>query len=173
MTLRSMLLVGLALAFAANFSPAATDALAAPHPSQVTAIPATGASGIQTGEYHTIINYSSVTGLPPAMAQHMMAHPSTVDTCVDSVDINAAVQDVISAGNMTCSEDHGSAVNGVISGSATCHDTDGNSGHLSFSGSYTATHVEVAGDLAAQTQIGPISEHVHFVSDRTGACTSN
>jgi hypothetical protein len=82
------------------------------------------------------------------------------------------VQDSIAASaDMTCTEDHGSASSGVISGTARCRDDDGNSGTLAIAGTYTATHADVGADLTAQTQMGPISEHIHLVSDRTGACS--
>jgi hypothetical protein len=40
------------------------------------------AGGMQPGEYHTTVTFSNVRGLPPAMAQHMMAHPQTTDDCM-------------------------------------------------------------------------------------------
>ncbi len=129
--------------------------------------------GMQTGQYHTAITFSHVTGLPMGMAQHMMSHPVLSDGCLNTTDVNAVVQDAIAASaNMTCTEDHGSASGGVISGAANCHDQDGNTGALTIAGTYTATHADVNGDLHGHTSIGPVSEHIHLVSDRTGACSS-
>ena len=169
MSMRFFLMAGAACALAI-----ATPALSSPHThaTQTQAAQLAPTGGMQTGEYHTTITFSDVSGLPPAMAQHMMSTPQTTDACVRTSDINAEVQDAIAAGaDMTCSQDHGSASGGVISGAANCHDDDGNSGALAISGSYTATHADVSADLTAQTQMGPVSEHIHLVSDRTGACS--
>jgi Protein of unknown function (DUF3617) len=127
---------------------------------------------MQPGEYRTAITFSNVQGLPPALAQNMMARPRMTDGCMKSSDINAIVQDSIAAGaNMTCAKDQGSAAGGVISGAASCRDEDGNSGTLTIAGTYTATHADVAADLKAQTEIGLVSEHIHLVSERTGSCS--
>ena len=148
-----------------------TEAAAQTGQTHSTQTHAAHAGGMQPGQYHTTVTFTNVRGLPPAMAQGMMAHPHTSDGCLATSDINAVVQDSIAASaNMTCTEDHGSASGGVISGRARCRDDDGNSGALTLAGAYTATHADVSADLSAQTQMGPVSEHIHLVSDRTGAC---
>ena len=174
MALRSTLFIGLSGLFLACVLPASSKASAS-HTNQSTTVATPGPNRIETGEWHTVITYTSVTGLPPAIAQSMMATPHPVEGCSPDGDINAEVADAISAnGNMTCSEDHGSAANGVITGVATCHDDSGNSGHLSINGTFTSTHVDVKGILTAQTEIGPVTEHMHWVSDHTGAaCMDN
>ena len=172
MALRPLLFLGLAgmAIFCARLG---AEAWAGPHQSSPSAQAHTmQAGGMQPGEYHTTTTFSNVRGLPPAMAQNMMARPHTSDGCMATSDINAVVQDSIAASaDMTCSQNHGSAVGGVIRGVANCHDDQGNSGTLTVAGTYTATHADVGADLSAQTQMGPISEHIHLVSDRTGACS--
>ncbi|MGA9341800.1 MAG: DUF3617 family protein [Rhodanobacteraceae bacterium] len=127
---------------------------------------------MQPGEYHTTITYSNVRGLPPAMAQNMMSRPQTTDGCLETGDIDTVIQDSMTAGSgMTCSQDHGSASGGNIRGLANCRDDSGTSGTLSVSGTYTATHADVSADLnVASSPMGPIFEHIHWVSDRTGSC---
>ncbi len=129
-------------------------------------------SGMQPGGYHTTLTYSNVRGLPPAMAQHMMSRPHVSDGCLKTGDINAVVQDAMAAGSgMTCSQDHGSASGGVIRGVASCRDDQGTSGTLTVSGTYTATHADVNADLDVKSSpMGPIFEHIHLISDRTGSC---
>jgi hypothetical protein len=130
---------------------------------------------IQPGEWHTVITYTSVTGLPPALAHSMMSRPHPVDGCSRDGDINAAVHDAINGGgDMTCTENSLTAANGAISGTASCHDTDGDAGSMSISGSYSATHVDVNGDLSARTQMGPVTEHIHWLSDHSSdTCTTS
>ena len=83
---------------------------------------------MQPGKYRTTITYTDVRGLPPAMMQHMMSSPHINDGCLKTSDINAVVEDAIArGGGMTCSEDHGSASGGVISGAAKCRDDQGSS----------------------------------------------
>ena len=149
----------------------ATPASSAP-PSHATQAHVVQVGGMQPGEYHNAMTYTDIQGLPASMSRRLMSRPQETNGCLRTSDINAVVQDTIAAGaNMTCSEDHGSASGGVISGAAACQDDDGNSGTLTFSGTYTATHADVTAVLNAQTQIGPVSEHLHLVSDRTGACS--
>ncbi len=135
---------------------------------------ATGPDRVEPGQWRTVVTYTSVTGLPPPMIRAMTARPHAFDGCTTDGDINGVVREAISAGgDMTCSEHRGSASNGVITGSATCHDDRGSSGHLSINGTYTTTHVTVTGVLNAQTPLGPVSEHIRWVSDHTSAaCTS-
>lgn len=172
MFLRSALLVG-AIGLSLYALPASFSASAQPHTAASTA--SLASAGIEPGGYHSVITFSNVTGLPPRLAQSMMSHPHETDGCVHTGDINKLVQDAIAgAGNMTCSQNQASAVGGVINGSAACQDDEGISGTLQFTGSYTATHVDVNADLTAQTPIGPIAEHIHLVSDHTGAvCKSD
>jgi len=175
MVLRSVLFVALAaLAVGCGSPPAATDVKTAPstHPGASMAAPAL--NKIQTGAWRTIISYANVTGLPPALAHSMMSHPRQVVGCSTDGDINAAVHDAINGGgDMTCTANTLSAANGVIGGSAACHDSEGDAGTMNIAGNYTSTHVEVSGDLSANTQMGPVSEHIHWVSDHTAdACAS-
>ncbi len=130
-------------------------------------------NGMQPGMYHTTITYSNVRGLPPAMAQDMMSRPHPTDGCLETGDVNSVVQDAMSAGSgMTCSQDHGSASRGVIRGVATCRDDRGTAGTLTVKGTYTATHADVSADLkVSSSPMGPVAEHIHWVSDRTGSCS--
>ncbi len=176
MILRSVLLAGTIGLFLACAYDAANQASAKPQP--VTATQATTVAagpGIETGGYHSVITFTNVTGLPPRLAQSMMSRPRETNGCTHTSDINKLVQDEIAvSGNMTCSQNQASAVGGVINGSAACQDDEGISGTLNFTGSYTATHVDVNADLAAQTPMGPVSEHIHLVSDHTGpTCSSD
>lgn len=177
MTLRSALFIGLiGLAAACGSPPAATSASPAPSSASNTATPAAPAPNrIQTGEWRTVMTYTNVTGLPPALAHGMMSRPHSVDGCSNDGDINAAVHDAINGGgDMTCTENSLTAANGAISGTASCHDADGDAGNMRISGSYSATHVDVNGDLSAHTQMGPVSEHIHWVSDHNAdACTGS
>lgn len=128
--------------------------------------------GMQPGNYHITVTFSKVRGLPPEMAHQLMSHPQASDGCAETGDINSLVQDMMTAGaGMTCSEDHGSASGGVISGMANCRDDRGTSGTLTIKGSYTATHADVSGDLnVTSSPMGPIFEHIHWVGNRTGTC---
>jgi hypothetical protein len=156
----------------ALYSQSGAEASGASNRSHAAQGQAPGAGGMQPGHYRTTITYSDVRGLPPQMAQHMMSRPRVTEDCMTTSDINAVVQDEIAAGGgMTCSQDQASAAGGVISGAASCRDEDGNSGTLTIGGTYSAAHADVSADLRAQTQMGPISEHIHLVSDRTGACS--
>jgi hypothetical protein len=172
MIARVLLLAASALACALCVAPAFSKPVSPPGPpnEQNRAVLQTG---MQPGQYHNTMTFEDVTGLPPAVARRMMSRAHTSDGCLRTSDINSVIDDAIAGGaDMTCSQAHGSAAGGVISGGASCHDSMGNSGTLTISGTYTATHADVSGDLSAQTQIGPISEHIHLVSDRTGACSS-
>jgi Protein of unknown function (DUF3617) len=146
------------------------EAFAAPNQASQAYIVQT--AGMQPGKYHTTVTYSNVRGLPPAMAQNMMSRPHPTDGCLETGDINAVVQDEMAAASgMTCSQDHGSASGGVISGVASCRDDRGTSGTLTVTGTYTATHADVSADLnVPSSPMGPVSEHIHWVSDRTGSC---
>jgi hypothetical protein len=169
MAWRTLVFLGVAVA-CAGYAPSGGAASPAklPHGVQAQVSPA---GRMLPGAYHTTVTYSDVRGLPPAMARRMTSRPHTADGCLKTSDINAVVQDEIAAGGgMTCSQDHGSASGGVISGAANCRDDQGSSGTLTLRGSYNATHAEVSADLRATTQMGPMSEHMHLVSDRTGAC---
>jgi Protein of unknown function (DUF3617) len=130
------------------------------------------ADGMQPGNYHITVTYSKVRGLPPEMAKNMMSHPHASDGCAETGDINALVQEMMTAGSgMTCSEDHGSASSGVISGLANCQDDRGTSGTLTIKGTYTATHADVSGDLNVKSSLmGAVFEHIHWVANRTGPC---
>ena len=174
MTLRSILLAGTMAAVAACVLVLANQA-AARAPNSTSPATTVATAGIETGGYHSVITFSNVTGLPPRLAQNMMARPHETDGCAHTGDINKLVQDAIAAGeNMSCTQNQASAANGVISGAAACQDDSGISGTLQFSGTYTSTHVDVNGDLAAQTPMGAVTEHIHLVSDHTGpACRSD
>ena len=179
MTLRFALCIALAgLAAACGSPPAATTAAttASAPAATANAIAASAPPApnkIERGEWRTVITYTRVAGLPRALAQSMMARPRSVAGCSSDGDINAAVRGAINGGgDMTCTENTLSAANGVISGEAACRDTGGDTGAMRIAGSYSSTHVDVNGDLAAHTQMGPVSEHIHWVSDHTGEpCT--
>lgn len=130
------------------------------------------AARISPGEYHTKITITSLTGLPAAMTQGIMSTPRIVDDCVATSDLNKLLRDQLAVGpGVTCRENKSSASGGRLSGTATCHDTEGASGTMRFKGTYTSTHIEVYARLAGRFTIGPITEKVHIVSDRTGACS--
>ena len=130
------------------------------------------AAHITPGEYHTKITITSLTGLPPQVTQSIMRTPRSVDNCVANSDLNRLLRDQLAVGpGMTCSENKSSAAGGRLSGTATCHDAQGASGTMSFKGTYTSTHIEVYAHLAGHFTMGPITEKVHIVSDRTGACS--
>lgn len=129
------------------------------------------AASITPGQYHTTITITSLTGLPDAVAQGMMNHPHSVDDCIATNDLNQLLHDQLATNtDMTCSENKSSAAGGHLSGTATCHDTEGASGTMSFKGTYTSTHIEVYANLSAHLAMGPITEKMHIVSDRTGKC---
>jgi Protein of unknown function (DUF3617) len=173
MMLRASVLAGVlgALAFCA----VSATSFAQPNTASAPSTRLAAAGGIQTGAYHTVWTITSLTGLPPATAQAMMSQPAVVDDCNATTDINALVQQALAEnGDMTCTQNHGTAAGGAIHGAATCrNDDDGTSGALTFAGSYSDTHVAIDGDLSVTgTPFGPVQEHVRMVSDRTGACTS-
>jgi hypothetical protein len=175
MVLRSVLFLALAaVAAGCGSPPAPSDVKTAPSPHSGASMAAPALNKIQTGAWRTIISYANVSGLPPALAHAMMSHPRQVEGCSTDGDINAAVHDAINGGgDMTCSANTLSAANGVIGGSAACHNDEGDAGTMNISGSYTSAHVDVSGDLSAHTQMGPVSEHIHWVSDHTAnACAS-
>jgi hypothetical protein len=129
-------------------------------------------AGIEPGEYHTVITITSLTGLPPAAAQAMMANPTEVDGCTTTGDVNEIAKEALAEnGNMSCSENHASAGGGKISGAAACKDEDGDAGTMSFSGTYTPTHVAINATTAVQMAAGAVTEKLTMVSDRTGACS--
>lgn len=131
-----------------------------------------GPATIQPGEYHSTITIVSITGLPPTTAQALTSQPVDVDDCVTTGDLNALAKSNLAANeDMTCSENKFSAGSGAISGAASCSNTDGDSGSMTFSGSYTQTHVAIDGNLALKMDLGPVTEKIHMVSDRTGQCT--
>lgn len=173
MILRSYLILGLTglCIFCPRFG---RDALAAPnHPLRLAQAGIAHAGGMQPGMYHSTITYSNLRGLPPAMAQHMMSRPHVSDGCMETGDVNAVVQDEMAAGSgMTCSQNKGSASGGVIRGVASCQDDRGTSGTLNVTGTYTATHADVSADLNVQSSpMGPVSEHIHLLSERIGPCS--
>lgn len=153
---RSYLLVGTICAFAAFSASASSAAYAA---------------SITPGEYRTTIKITSLTGLPAEMAQGIMSHPHTVDDCVKTSDLNQLLHDELAANtDVSCSENKSSAAGGHLSGTATCHDTEGASGKMSFKGTYTSTRVDVHAQMAGHFSMGPVTEKMHIVSKRIGKC---
>jgi Protein of unknown function (DUF3617) len=138
----------------------------------VSAYSASHGASIAPGEYHTTISITSLTGLPAEMAHGIMSTPHVVDNCIATSDLNELLHDELAADEeMICSENRSTAANGHLSGTATCHDTEGAAGKMGFKGTYTSTHIDVYADMAGNFTMGPITEKVHIVSDRTGACS--
>ena len=126
--------------------------------------------GIAPGAWHTSTQLTAMTGMPRRNASGQLSDPVTSDDCVKSSDIDAIVKDNLSPGpDVTCTQNSANAAHGAISGTATCS-SEGVTGTLKFAGTYTPTHVDIAGNLAAQAPFGPITEHIHIVSDHTGTC---
>ena len=180
MSMRIQIVAGLAGVLAAcspspqlssQSSSAAPSAASGPAPSVAKG---SGVLNIKPGEYHTTNTVVSISGLPPAMTKAVMAHPSSgVDDCVTTDDIKKLMHDgVANNDTMKCTENTITANNGTISGNAKCRTDDGASGTLNFSGAYTATHVQVEGQVKAHTSVGEVTETMRMVSDRTGACKS-
>jgi Protein of unknown function (DUF3617) len=154
---RTFLLVGAFCAFTVCFA---------------SAFGSSHSASIDPGEYHTTITITSLTGLPDQVAQGIMGAPKSGDDCIATSDLNELLHDQLAVGeDMTCSENKSTATSGRLSGTATCHDTEGASGTMRFKGTYTSTHIEVTADMAGTFTMGPITEKIHIVSDRTGACS--
>jgi hypothetical protein len=153
----SCMLAGAVCAFAVSSASASSSAHAAT---------------ITPGEYHTTVTITSLTGLPAEMAQGMVNKPHSNNGCVATSDLNQLLHEQLAVGaGVTCSENKSAASGGRLRGTATCRDTEGASGTMRFKGTYTSTHIEVYAHLAGNFSMGPITEKVHIVSDRTGSCS--
>ncbi|MFT3729525.1 MAG: DUF3617 domain-containing protein [Terricaulis sp.] len=165
-----------AVALACCSPPAATtngQQSASPASAPVTA----SGTGIQPGQYRTVVTVvsASIPGVPPAQVQAMQAQPITDESCVTSSDINElARKSLVDADEgENCSDNHLSATGGHIEGASTCTNADGDSTTMQVTGSYTATHVEMDATMTGQTAAGQMSQHVHMVTDRIGACAAH
>lgn len=99
----------------------------------------------------------------------------TDEDCVTSTDINElARKSLIDADEgETCSDNHMTAANGHIEGAANCTNADGDAHTMQVTGSYTSTHVEMDATMTGQSPQGPMSQHMHMVTDRIGECAAH
>ena len=65
------------------------------------------------------------------------------------------------------------AAGGHIEGAASCTNADGDTHTMQVTGSYTSTHLEMDATMSGQTPAGPMSQHVHMVTDRIGVCAAH
>lgn len=150
-------------------SAATTSAPAAPSPGG-------GPTGIQPGQYRTVVTIVSaaIPGVPATQLRAMQSQPMTDESCVTSSDINElARKSLIDADEgENCSDNHMTAVNGRLEGAATCTNADGDTHTMQVTGSYTSTHIEMDATMSGQTPAGPMTQHVRMVTDRIGACAN-
>ena len=174
--MRRVMILAVATALVACSPPAATTnapqgATTAPAPAAASG----GPTGIQPGQYRTVVTIvsASIPGVPAAQLQAMQGHPMTDESCVTSSDINElARKSLVDADEgESCSDNHLTATNGRLEGGATCTNADGDTHTMQVTGSYTSTHIDMDATMSGQTAAGQMTQHVSMVSDRTGACT--
>ena len=172
-----VLLLATACALAACSPPAPQSSDVKGNAPPAASAPEVGGNvSIQPGQYRTTVTILSITmpGLPPGAAERMKAHPHVTEDCVTSNDVNEMMRHslVDEDEGRTCSENHITTANGHMDGTATCRNEDGSTNAMQISGSYGSSHVEMNMTMSGQLPSGPMSQQIHMVSDRIGACAA-
>lgn len=136
---------------------------------------ASPATSLQPGQYRTTVTVVSmnVPGMPAGMAEKMRARPTVTEDCVTSEDVAEMTRRslVNESAGQHCTENRITSANGRIDGSATCSRGEGGAYTMQMHGAYSANHVEMDMTMSSQTQMGPMTQQMHMVTDRIGECS--
>ena len=135
-----------------------------------------GASGasVEPGKWRTTVTIleSTIPGAPAAALAAAKAKPFVGEECSTSDDVKEFTRKNLTDEDdgTTCTSNTLTVVNGKISGQSECKDSDGMTRAMTVDGSFTSTHVDMNMSLTGSTPMGPMSQKMHLVADRIGAC---
>jgi hypothetical protein len=103
----------------------------------------------------------------------MQMRPNVTEDCITSEDVAELTRKSLVNENsgQTCTENHITSGGGRIEGTATCSSPEGGSFTMHMNGTYGANRVEMDMNTSGDTPMGPMTQRMHMVTERIGACS--